>query len=54
MATVLLSHVDDDAAEAALVMARCRCQIMLVIVLPSHASDGTAKATWPRRDVGIE
>jgi hypothetical protein len=27
---------------------------MLVMVLPSHASDVAAGATWPRRDVDVE
>jgi hypothetical protein len=25
-----------------------------VIMMPSHANDDAAEATWPRRDVGVE
>jgi hypothetical protein len=51
---VLSSSTGDGAAEAMLVMARCRCRVMLAIGLPSHASDGAAEVTWPRHDVGAE
>jgi hypothetical protein len=27
---------------------------MLATVLPSHTSDGTTEATWPRHDVDVE
>jgi hypothetical protein len=27
---------------------------MLATLLPSHAGDGAAEASWPRRDVDIE
>jgi hypothetical protein len=33
---------------------RCLCQVMLAMTLSSHAIDGTAKATWPRRIVSAE
>jgi hypothetical protein len=49
---VLSSSTGDGTAEAMLVMARCRCRVMLAI--GSHASDGAAKVTWPRHDVGAE
>jgi hypothetical protein len=32
--TVLLSHADDSAAEAMLVMAQCRCRVILAMALP--------------------
>jgi hypothetical protein len=50
----LLRHVGDDAAEVMLAVAQCRCQVMLVMALSSHATDGVADATWPRRDVDAE
>jgi hypothetical protein len=51
----LLSHADDGAAEAMLVMARCRCRVILVMALSkrldrcvmsmsSHADDDSAKS----------
>jgi hypothetical protein len=46
LATVLSSPVGDSAAEATLVMARCRYRVMLATVLSSHGSDGTAEKTW--------
>jgi hypothetical protein len=53
----LLSHVDDGAAGAMLVMARCRCRVILVMVLPkqlgrdamcmlSHASDDSVESCY--------
>jgi hypothetical protein len=33
---------------------RCRCQVMLAMVLPSLAGDRTVGVTWPRRDVDVE
>jgi hypothetical protein len=53
----LLSHVDDGAAGAMLVMARCRCRVILVMVLPkqpgrdamcmlSHASDDPVESCY--------
>jgi hypothetical protein len=35
-------------------MGRCRCRVMLASMLPSHAGDGAAEATWSRRDVNAE
>jgi hypothetical protein len=52
--TVLSSPTGDDTAKATLVVMRCKCRVMLATVLPSHASDGAAEVTWPRRDVGVE
>jgi hypothetical protein len=54
LGTVLSSPIGDGATKATLVMARCRCRVMLATVLPSHPSDGAAKVTWPRRDVSAE
>jgi hypothetical protein len=54
LATVLPSPIGDSAVEATMVVARCRCRVMLTIVLPSYASDGTIEATWPRCDVGAD
>jgi hypothetical protein len=34
-------------------LARC-CRVMLTMVLPSHAGDDIAEATWPQRDVDVE
>jgi hypothetical protein len=33
---------------------QCRCQVILEIVLPSHAGDGATGVTWSRRDVDAE
>jgi hypothetical protein len=33
---------------------RCICQVMLAIILPSHASDDAAEVTWPRCGVDAE
>jgi hypothetical protein len=33
---------------------RCRCRVMLVTILPSHAGDGGAGATRPQHDVDSE
>jgi hypothetical protein len=52
--TALLSPAGDGVAEATLVVTQCRCRVMLAAVLPSHASDGVAKVTWPRRDIDVE
>jgi hypothetical protein len=54
LAMVLSSPTSDDVVEVTLVVARCRCRVMLVTVLSSHASNGAAEATWPRRGVGVE
>jgi hypothetical protein len=53
------SHVGDDVAESCwrrycrgdLVVARCRCRVMLATILSSHAGDDAVGVTWPRRDV---
>jgi hypothetical protein len=37
-----------------LAMARCRCRVMWVMVLSSHAGDGPVEETWPRCDVNAE
>jgi hypothetical protein len=58
----LSSHAGDSAIELCwrwhchddLAIARCRCQVMLVTVLLSHADDGTVETAWPRRDVVAE
>jgi hypothetical protein len=34
-------------------MARCRCRVILVMVLPSHAGDDVAEATWTRCYVDV-
>jgi hypothetical protein len=55
------SHVGDNVAESYsrqrcrgdLAAARCRCRVMLVTMLPSHAHDDTTEKTWPRRDVDV-
>jgi hypothetical protein len=39
-----LSHDGDGAVEAMLAMTRCRCRVMLAIVLPSHAGDGATES----------
>jgi hypothetical protein len=33
---------------------RCRCQVMLATVLPSHTGDGAIIVTWPWRDIDAE
>jgi hypothetical protein len=59
------SLAGDGAVKTTLAMARCRCRVMLVMVLPrrlghitmsvpSHAGDGATEATWPRYDVSVE
>jgi hypothetical protein len=56
------SHVGDGVVESCwrqcyrgdLVVVRGTCQVMLVMVLLSHAGDDAAKATWPERDVDVE
>jgi hypothetical protein len=35
-------------------MARCRCQVMLTIMLSSYDGDGAVEATWPPHDVDAE
>jgi hypothetical protein len=35
-------------------MVQCRCQVMLATTLPSHAGDGGAEVTWPRRNLDAE
>jgi hypothetical protein len=37
-----------------LAAARCRCRVMLAIMLPRHVGDGVVGVTWPRRDVNAE
>jgi hypothetical protein len=54
LSTVLPSPIGDGATETTLVVARCRCRVMLATVLPTHASDGAAESTWSQRDVGAE
>jgi hypothetical protein len=47
MLVMLLSiHTGDGAAEATLVMAQCRCRVVLATVLLSHADDGAAESCW--------
>jgi hypothetical protein len=41
----LPSHAGNGIAEARLVMARCRCYVMLTMALPSLAGDNTTKST---------
>jgi hypothetical protein len=53
-AILLLSHAGDGAAEVTLVMAQCRCRVMLVMSMLSHAGNGAAEMTWPWRDVAAE
>jgi hypothetical protein len=31
-----------------------RCRVMPAIMLPSHASNGAIRATWPWHDVDVE
>jgi hypothetical protein len=58
----MLSHASDNAAESYwqrrcqgdLAMARCRCQVMLTIMLSSYDGDGAVEATWPPHDVDAE
>jgi hypothetical protein len=50
----LPSHASDVAAELVLSVARCKCQVILVIVLPSHAGVGDVEAILPWRDVDVE
>jgi hypothetical protein len=40
-----LSLAGDSAADATLVMARCRCRVMLAMALPSLIGDVAAEAT---------
>jgi hypothetical protein len=54
LSMVLPSPIGDGATETTLVVARCRCRVMLATVLPTHASDGAAESTWSQRDVGAE
>jgi hypothetical protein len=42
---LLSSHAGDSIAEAMLAVARCRCRVMLVMVLLSIAGDDTAEST---------
>jgi hypothetical protein len=48
------SHAGDAATESLLSVARYRCRVMLATVLPSHAGDDDAKATWLRCDVDVK
>jgi hypothetical protein len=58
----VLSHAGDGAAKSCwqqrywdnIATMRCRCRVMLMMVLPSHPGDGAAGATWPWRDVDAE
>jgi hypothetical protein len=58
----MLSHAGDNAAESCWrwcyrgdkAAARCRCWVMLVTMLPSHASNSATEVTWPQRDVDVE
>jgi hypothetical protein len=45
LATVLPSPTGDGASETTLVVTRCRCRVMLAVVLSSHDSDDAAEAT---------
>jgi hypothetical protein len=54
LAMAPLSHAGDSATETAWVMARCCCQVTLVMALPSYAGDGVAEVTWPWHDVDAE
>jgi hypothetical protein len=62
---VLPSHAGNGVAEATLAMvqccyrdnlvvARCRCRVMLAIVLSSHVGDCVVEVTRPRHDVDAE
>jgi hypothetical protein len=44
----------DGIVESTLAAAQCLSRVMLATTLPSHASDGAAEATWPRRNVDVE
>jgi hypothetical protein len=35
-------------------MVRCRCRVMLAMMLSSHAGDSVVEVTWPQRDVDAE
>jgi hypothetical protein len=56
------SHATDNATKSSwqrrcqgdLATARCRCRVMLMTILLSHAGDGAAKVTWPQHDVDAE
>jgi hypothetical protein len=56
------SHTSDNAAESCwrrrcqgdLAAVRCRCRVMLVTTLLSHAGDGATGATWPQHDIDVE
>jgi hypothetical protein len=58
----MLSHASDGAAESCwrwrcrgdLAATRCRCRVVLAMVLSSHADDGAAEVTWLRRDIDAE
>jgi hypothetical protein len=45
LAMALSSHIGDDVVEATLVVARCRCRVMLTTMSPSHAGDDAAEMT---------
>jgi hypothetical protein len=45
MAMVLSGLASDVTIEVTLVMAHCRCRVILVIVLPSLAGNGIAEVT---------
>jgi hypothetical protein len=58
----ILSRASDGDVESCwrwhchgdLVVARCRCRVILVMMLSSHAGNDAAKATWLRCDVDAE
>jgi hypothetical protein len=65
LAMVLPSHAGNGVAEAMLAMvqcryrdnlvvARCRCRVMLATALSSHVGDCVVEATQPRHDVDAE
>jgi hypothetical protein len=37
-----------------LAVTRCRCRVMVVTILSSHAGDGAARVTWQHHDVDAE
>jgi hypothetical protein len=47
----LKSYVDDVDDQA---IVCCPCQVMLAMVLLSHAGDGAIIMIWPRHDVDAE
>jgi hypothetical protein len=59
---LITSYASDSATESCwrrhhrgdFVVTRCIYRVMLAMMLPSHAGDSAAGATWPRRDVDVE